>query len=168
MIRTAAPKGDLDHAAAWSAATTGQAAPAADGIQQAPVVAGALTAPSGKGANSTVDDGAMVIQTPHSQLPARPGGGDPALVTVRRLTPRECERLQGFPDDWTALDANHRPISDAARYRAIGNAVAVPVIAWIGRRLLAADHQHTHASRRPRRPNPTPLSTADALEVPRA
>jgi hypothetical protein len=172
MLRTAAPQGDLEHAAAWSAVTTGQAAPA-DGGQQAPVVAGALTARSGKGANSTVDDGAMVIHTPHrqvvaganSQLPAHPGGGDPALVSVRRLTPRECERLQGFPDDWTALDANRRPIPDAARYRAIGNAVAVPVIAWTGRRLLTADHRHAHASRRP---NPTPLSTADAVEVPRA
>lgn len=48
---------------------------------------------------------------------------------VRRLTPRECERLQGFPDDWTA---GH---PDTARYRMIGNAVAVPVVEWIGRRL---------------------------------
>jgi DNA (cytosine-5)-methyltransferase 1 len=174
MIRTAASQGDLERAAAWSAATTGPAAPAADGGQQAPVVAGALTARSGKGANSTVDDGAMVIHTPHrqvmagvnSQLPAHAGGSEPALVTVRRLTPRECERLQGFPDDWTAADANRRPISDAARYRAIGNAVAVPVIAWIGRRLLAADHRHPWC--RPRRANPTPLSPADAVEVPRA
>lgn len=62
------------------------------------------------------------------------------LVTVRRLTPRECERLQGFPDDWTALDASGRPVADAARYRAMGNAVAVPVVAWIGRRLLTATH----------------------------
>lgn len=50
---------------------------------------------------------------------------------VRRLTPRECERLQGFPDDWTATPG----ASDAQRYRALGNAVAVPVIEWIGRRL---------------------------------
>jgi hypothetical protein len=64
MIRMAAPQGDLDHAAAWSAATTGQAAPTAAGGQQAPVVAGTLTARCGKGANSTVDDSAMVIHTP--------------------------------------------------------------------------------------------------------
>lgn len=50
--------------------------------------------------------------------------------TVRRLTPRECERLQGFPDDWTE---GH---SDSARYRMLGNAVAVPVATWIGRRIL--------------------------------
>jgi len=45
--------------------------------------------------------------------------------SVRRLTPRECERLQGFPDDWTAGQ------SDSARYRQLGNAVAVPVAQWI-------------------------------------
>ena len=44
---------------------------------------------------------------------------------VRRLTPTECERLQGFPDDWTAGQ------SDSARYKQMGNAVAVPVVEWI-------------------------------------
>jgi DNA (cytosine-5)-methyltransferase 1 len=53
------------------------------------------------------------------------------LPGVRRLTPRECERLQGFPDDWTA------GFSDSVRYRMLGNAVAVPCAEWIGRRLLA-------------------------------
>lgn len=45
--------------------------------------------------------------------------------TVRRLTPVECERLQGFPDDWTAGQ------SDSARYKQMGNAVAVPVVEWV-------------------------------------
>lgn len=49
---------------------------------------------------------------------------------VRRLLPIECERLQGLPDGWTGIEES----SDAKRYRAIGNAVAVPVIEWIGRR----------------------------------
>jgi site-specific DNA-cytosine methylase len=44
---------------------------------------------------------------------------------VRRLTPLECERLQGFPDDWTAGQA------DSHRYKQMGNAVAVPVVQWI-------------------------------------
>ena len=44
---------------------------------------------------------------------------------VRRLTPVECERLQGFPDDWTAGQ------SDSHRYKQMGNAVAVPVVEWI-------------------------------------
>ncbi len=50
---------------------------------------------------------------------------------VRRLTPTECERLQGFPDGWTAGQA------DAHRYRQMGNAVCVPVVEWIGRRAVA-------------------------------
>ncbi len=56
---------------------------------------------------------------------------------VRRLTPRECERLQGFPDDWTRWLADGSAQSDSARYRELGNAVAVPVAAWITRRLAA-------------------------------
>jgi len=50
-------------------------------------------------------------------------------MVVRRLTPTECERLQGFPDGWT------EGCSDSARYRMLGNAVAVPVAEWIGRRI---------------------------------
>ena len=46
-----------------------------------------------------------------------------AGMTLRRLTPRECERLQGFPDDWTLVDG----MADSPRYRMLGNAVAVPV-----------------------------------------
>ena len=55
---------------------------------------------------------------------------------VRRLTPRECERLQGFPDDWTRYDDTGKEISDSARYRMLGNAVCVKVAEWIGRRLM--------------------------------
>jgi DNA (cytosine-5)-methyltransferase 1 len=54
---------------------------------------------------------------------------------VRRLTPRECERLQGFFDDYTLVPYRGRPASDAPRYRALGNSMAVPVMAWIGRRI---------------------------------
>lgn len=57
-------------------------------------------------------------------------------MAVRRLTPRECERLQGFPDDWTRYDDQGKEISDSARYRMLGNAVAVPVAQWIGQRLM--------------------------------
>jgi len=57
------------------------------------------------------------------------GGNNMPMVaretTVRRLTPVECERLQGFPDDWTAGQ------SDSARYKQMGNAVAVPVVEWL-------------------------------------
>jgi DNA (cytosine-5)-methyltransferase 1 len=57
-------------------------------------------------------------------------------VTVRRLTPVECSRLQGFPDDWTAT-SNGKPQADSPRYKQLGNAVAVPVIEWVARRLVA-------------------------------
>jgi DNA (cytosine-5)-methyltransferase 1 len=56
------------------------------------------------------------------------GGNNMPMIAetqVRRLTPLECERLQGFPDDWTAGQ------SDSARYKQMGNAVAVPVVEWI-------------------------------------
>ena len=65
------------------------------------------------------------------------------LFGVRRLTPRECERLQGFPDDWTQWgidgDSERVELSDSARYRILGNAVAVPVVAWIGQRIVDSD-----------------------------
>lgn len=57
---------------------------------------------------------------------------------VRRLTPTECERLQGFPDGWTVTSGGLRQ-SDSARYRQLGNAVAVPVVEWIARRLATVD-----------------------------
>ena len=57
------------------------------------------------------------------------GNNQPIDYAVRRLTPTECERLQGFPDGWTAHG------SDTARYKALGNSVAVPVVEWIMRRL---------------------------------
>ena len=61
----------------------------------------------------------------------------PAVLVdgVRRLTPRECERLQGFPDDWTGMHA------DSTRYRMMGNAVTVPVVEWIIGRLMRADER---------------------------
>jgi DNA (cytosine-5)-methyltransferase 1 len=57
------------------------------------------------------------------------------MTTVRRLTPRECERLQGFPDDYTLVPFNGRPASDGPRYKAIGNSWAVPVVRWIADRI---------------------------------
>lgn len=65
----------------------------------------------------------------------KPGQGYPAVtdgVTVRRLTPLECERLQGAPDAWTDVD----DASDSQRYKELGNSVAVPVLTWTFRRLV--------------------------------
>ena len=54
---------------------------------------------------------------------------------VRRLTPRECERLQGFPDDYTQVPYRNKPAADGPRYKALGNSMAVPVMRWIGERI---------------------------------
>ncbi|MGB3389475.1 MAG: DNA (cytosine-5-)-methyltransferase [Pseudaminobacter sp.] len=54
---------------------------------------------------------------------------------VRRLTPRECERLQGFPDNFTDIQPNGKPTPDGPRYKALGNSMAVNVMRWIGRRI---------------------------------
>jgi DNA (cytosine-5)-methyltransferase 1 len=54
---------------------------------------------------------------------------------VRRLTPIECERLQGFPDNYTDIRLNDKQTPDGPRYKAMGNSMAVPVMNWIGRRI---------------------------------
>ena len=56
-------------------------------------------------------------------------------MAVRRLTPVECERLQGFPDNYTDIKSKNKPTPDGPRYKALGNSMAVPVMAWIGERI---------------------------------
>jgi len=59
-------------------------------------------------------------------------------MAIRRLTPKECERLQGFPDDWTKIPYRNKPADqcpDGPRYKACGNSMAVPVMRWIGERI---------------------------------
>ena len=88
---------------------------------------------------------AAQVTSPHNRNRCEPGepahtlasSGPPESIAevsgawVRRLTVRECERLQGFPDGWTQVAG----VSTSARYKALGNAVAVPVVEWIARRL---------------------------------
>jgi DNA (cytosine-5)-methyltransferase 1 len=62
-----------------------------------------------------------------------------ASMSVRRLTPRECERLQGMPDDWTLVPYGRGLAADGPRYKAIGNSMAVPVMRWIGERIAFVD-----------------------------
>lgn len=62
---------------------------------------------------------------------------------VRRLTPRECERLQGFPDDYTLVPHRGKPAADGPRYKALGNSMAVPVMRWIGERIQAVENLTT-------------------------
>lgn len=62
-------------------------------------------------------------------------------MQVRRLTPIECERLQGAPDDWTLVpNAAGKPMADGPRYKMLGNSFAVPVIRWIGEQISRAHH----------------------------
>lgn len=92
-------------------------------------------------------------QITHPENRSNPQPGDPchplaadahppaiAGTAVRRLTPLECERLQGFPDNYTNIPG----ASDSARYKALGNSMAVPVMRWIGERLQRGDQHEMH------------------------
>ena len=81
---------------------------------------GALTTSDSKGPNAQyVSSDKLVVEAP---------------LLIRRLTPRECERLQGFPDDWTALPG----AADSPRYRALGNSVAIPCVEFLMRGMALA------------------------------
>jgi len=75
-------------------------------------------------------------------LRASSGGGDKphvlAQMRVRRLTPKECARLQGFPDEYLDITYRGKPAADGPKYRALGNSWAVPCVTWIGRRIAAS------------------------------
>ncbi len=83
----------------------------------------------------------------HNISPTLMSGHEHPIVTaqtVRRLTPLECERLQGFPDGWTDIGAwtdsqgrRHKESSDSARYKALGNSIAIPPWTWVLKRLCA-------------------------------
>ena len=86
-------------------------------------------------------DGVVVGAIPASQSGKQVNGVADGY-SVRRLTPRECERLQGMPDDWTRVPYRGKPAEecpDGPRYKAIGNSMAVPVMRWIGERIERAE-----------------------------
>jgi DNA (cytosine-5)-methyltransferase 1 len=71
-----------------------------------------------------------------SEITAQVAAVAATAMQVRRLTPVECERLQGFPDNYTAIPWRGKAeTSDGPRYKALGNSMAVPVMAWIGKRI---------------------------------
>ena len=87
-------------------------------------------------------------------LSANPGMKQTTYVAqdyiVRRLTPRECERLQGFPDDHTKVPYRGKPADecpDTPRYKAIGNSMCVNVMRWIGERIQKVDDELRTAQR---------------------
>jgi DNA (cytosine-5)-methyltransferase 1 len=67
-------------------------------------------------------------------------GGIVQGMAVRRLTPVECERLQGFGDNYTDIKSKGKPTPDGPRYKALGNSMAVPVMAWIGKRIQEVEN----------------------------
>lgn len=79
----------------------------------------------------------------HPTLDANNGSrrhnGVATSFAVRRLTPRECERLQGFPDDFTAIRYRGKPAADGPRYRSLGNAWAINCPRWIGERIAMVE-----------------------------
>jgi DNA (cytosine-5)-methyltransferase 1 len=111
-----------ENAPAYTLDTTGGQAVAIP-IQGTVIGRADTSGPQGKGFS---DDG-----SPMFTLDRVSGHGVATEQTVRRLTPVECERLQGFPDDWTSGQA------DSNRYKQMGNAVAVPVVEWIVSRMVA-------------------------------
>ena len=89
-------------------------------------------------------EGGAQFEGPHdtANIRAASGGSSKSYIAgsaVRRLTPRECERLQGFPDDYTLVDHRKKPAADGPRYKALGNSMAVPVMQWIGKRIQLVD-----------------------------
>ena len=78
------------------------------------------------------DDVAFTISTAQDQQIKQ-------AMAVRRLTPVECERLQGFPDRYTDIQPKGKATPDGPRYKALGNSMAVPVMAWIGKRIQEVD-----------------------------
>jgi len=131
------------------------------GAEECQQIANPLTARMAKGINTTLDEGQtpIVVTQPaiglssnmsepdalEERIPPqkRAGGNAPAVATaqtVRRLTPVECERLQGFPDNHTRIPWRGKPAEqcpDGSRYKALGNSMAVPVIRWLGQRIQA-------------------------------
>ena len=97
------------------------------------VVAQAVVAPTLTAANdpSRSPQSSEVTQQVYSVLQAS--------MAVRRLTPVECERLQGFPDNYTDIRPKGKATPDGPRYKALGNSMAVPVMAWIGKRIQEVD-----------------------------
>ena len=116
-----------------------------DGVRMQGEVIKTLDARIGTGGNN-VPVVARTLTARHDSSPDGDRGFNivPAGATVRRLTPVECERLQGFPDGWTEFGIGDKPQADSHRYKQMGNAVCVKVVEWIMARLVASNEGDTH------------------------
>jgi DNA (cytosine-5)-methyltransferase 1 len=90
------------------------------------------------GGHGDAHDG-LGVSVEHSPPLSRSQTPAVTAMQVRRLTPRECERLQGFPDDYTLIPHRGKPAADGPRYKALGNSWAVPCARWIGERIEAVE-----------------------------
>jgi DNA (cytosine-5)-methyltransferase 1 len=93
---------------------------------------------SNKDYNARQSERAQAV-TGGGNRPSARGGDVIVQSAVRRLTPRECERLQGFPDDYTLVTYRGKSAADGPRYKALGNSMAVPVMRWIGERIAMVE-----------------------------
>jgi len=89
-------------------------------------------------------EGGAQFEGPHdtANIRAASGGSSRSYVAasaVRRLTPTECARLQGFPDDYLDITYRGKPAADGPKYKALGNSMAVPCMRWIGERIAAVE-----------------------------
>jgi DNA (cytosine-5)-methyltransferase 1 len=94
---------------------------------------------SNKDFNARPSNRTQALTPSGNRVSARGGDVIMPASAVRRLTPRECERLQGFPDDYTLIPWRKGLAPDGPRYKALGNSMAVPVMVWIGRRIEAVE-----------------------------
>jgi DNA (cytosine-5)-methyltransferase 1 len=92
--------------------------------------------------SSRTDEEWRADQSPPIKKGSGGNGAVPPAISggmgVRRLTPLECERLMGWPDEHTRYTADGKELSDSHRYRLCGNGVVAPVAEWLGHRLMAA------------------------------
>lgn len=123
-------------AKAGSIAASGTTSPtlrsAASGSNQVPTVAYALSMDSK--VTSFREQNGTLLASAAQNLPVIATEDDCSYI-VRKLMPVECERLQGFPDDWTDVQIGDEQARDSWRYKAIGNSMTVDVMHWIGTRL---------------------------------
>ncbi len=128
------------------------------GVNQHPEVSPAVKVGSGLGIPSPPAVAHTLNLNCYAAKEDGTGRGSPLIphaMTVRRLTPVECERLQGFPDNWTAIPWRKKTAEecpDGPRYKALGNSMACNCMAWIGERIAAYEQRG--------RVDPTPAGTA--------
>jgi DNA (cytosine-5)-methyltransferase 1 len=95
---------------------------------------------SGEGDGSAAERAGLgIVADASPSIRARPNNGVAQAMSVRRLTPVECARLQGFPDDYLDITYRKKPAADGPKYRALGNSMAVPCMRWIGERIAMVE-----------------------------